>query len=160
MQSLRAFSPSERVRLARFLLFVYIDCRRVSSADVFAQVTSLNDYESEEDEYSDVYEVLSNKTSKIVLEGKESPSIAAPSPTQRRDRTGARGDSRQNARMSVIIQPGAGAQSAPHIHSTTRRPQPLKKYALDDFQLLKVLGKGSFGKVCDINVVGLDVAAI
>ena len=110
-------------------------CRLSSnSLGVLVQSKSVVEDTDDDDEYSDVYEILGSQNKKVVL---DEPQARTPAPGRR--------DARH--RMSILESSDVMPPKATPIGSSSRRSQRLKKYTIDDFQLLKVLGKGSFGKV-------------
>ena len=107
-----------------------------------------SDSSDDEDIYSDVYEILSSNNSKVMLLPDHQPIAASeasssPSRVERRQHTAA---ASARSRMSIICMDNDSVVHRPSVVSSRRRPT-VKKYAIDDFNFVKVLGKGSFGKV-------------
>jgi len=70
---------------------------------------------------------------------------STPSTVERRPHADA---ASSRSRMSIIVMDNDSSRSMqrPPVAAARRRPT-VKKYTIDDFKFIKVLGKGSFGKV-------------
>jgi len=110
-----------------------------------------SDSDSDDDIYSDVYEVLSSNYNKVMLMPDNQlqtshthvQASSTPSTVERRPKPTVATSSR--SRMSIIFGDQCNIQR-PSVTSSRRGPT-VKKYSIDNFNFLKVLGKGSFGKV-------------
>jgi len=119
-----------------------------------------SDSDSEDDLYSDVYEVLSSIHNKVMLmpdhesqssvhQTADTPAHISSNVVERRPKPTTATSSR--SRMSIIFGEQCSIQR-PSVTVSRRRPT-VKKYGIDDFNFVKVLGKGSFGKVRVRNLV-------
>jgi hypothetical protein len=115
-----------------------------------AKAAGAADSDDSDEDYSDVYEVLSQKTSKIVLEDTKT----APERPPRTPAGTTTGRAPPSSRMSIIVT----GDVSENLYETGRtmttsqyqrqQQATIKKYALEDFRLLKVLGKGSMLLFC------------
>ena len=132
------------------------------------QTAAQSDSDSSDDEdiYSDVYEILSSTTSKVLLmpddqlpvvDRRVEPSLTSTTGKVEPRSTAATATS-SRSRMSIIRVDHDASIQRPPIAPARQRPT-VKKYAIGDFNFVKVLGKGSFGKVCPFSTVSASSSA-
>jgi len=111
-----------------------------------------SDSDSDDDDiYSDVYEILSSTNSKVMLmpdnqltaSDTHIKASSSPGPVERKPHTTM---ASSRSRMSIVRVANNASTPQPSVVSSRRRPT-VKKFCIDDFNFVKVLGKGSFGKV-------------
>ena len=133
----------------------YYCCWRIPYISVCNWQNAAESDSDDDDIYSDVYEVLSNNHNKVLLmpdnhqqtsDNHHAQASSTVSQVERRPKETMATSSR--SRMSIIFGDQCNIQR-PCVTSSRRR-QTVKKYSIDDFNFVKVLGKGSFGKVHNV----------